>query len=164
VPQGSAMALVPTLPILQPRTHASCYWPHVSCTTACQCLFCISHVHATTVFDTLSDIPCTTLAARGSDDASAKGPGGSPKQTSTTVTTVALADKSVTLASRFPGIKLCREPAGPSLQADALEAVTKALLEPALKIMSLSQLRTEAARVHVAGSVSGNAACWYTTS
>jgi hypothetical protein len=91
--------------------------------------------------------------ARGSDDASAKGPGGSPKQTSTTVTTVALADKSVTLASRFPGIKLCREPAGPSLQAHALEAVTKALLEPALKIMSLSQLRTEAARVHVAGSM-----------
>jgi len=39
------------------------------------------------------------------------------------------------------------------LQADALEAVTKALLEPALKIMSLSQLCTEAARVHVTGSM-----------
>ena len=108
---------------------------------------------------------CTTLAERGSDDASAKGPGGSPKQTSTTVTTVALADKSVTLASRFPGIKFRKEEAAaPSLQADALEVVTKALLAPALKIMTLSQLCTEAARVHVAGSVSGNAACWYTTS
>lgn len=116
------------------------------------------------MFDPLWLITCTTMAARGSDDASAKGPGGSPKQTSTTVTTVALADKSVTLASRFPGIKFCKEPAGPSLQADALEAVTKALLEPALKLMSLSQLRSEAARVHVAGSVSGDAACLYTNS
>jgi hypothetical protein len=67
---------------------------------------------------------------------------------------VALADKTVTLGKRFPSITHTQEAVTPVWQPEALEVVTRTLLPPALSMLSLSQLSTEAARVHVAGVVS----------
>jgi len=105
----------------------------------------------------LYTLRCTS--GRGSDDASAKRPGGSPPKPSTTsVTTVALADGTVTLRERFPRIthtKEAHEAATAVLAAGAADVLPKAVVQTALRVLTASQLSTEAARVQVAGLVSG---------
>lgn len=96
-----------------------------------------------------------TASGRGGGDAPNKGPGGLPKQAATPVTTVALADAGVILASRFPHIQEAdMEPVACCLEETAELFALEFILQPALRAVSMSLLDTEAGRVHVVAQVS----------
>lgn len=95
------------------------------------------------------------LAGRAPDNAIAKNQASKPQQAASRPTTAALGDDTVTLASRFPHIVHAgKEEVVSKMESDAEAFVTKTILEAAVGVMSRCQLRTEAARVHVAGAVS----------